>query len=66
MIEETLGVIQRGAPGECQLYEILVRLAGADQPVVEPHGCPSRLWLPPLPHLDDFKVGLLDQSVEAG
>src|SRR3989442_5541815 len=41
MIEETLRVIQRGAPGGCQLYDILVRLADADQPVVEPHGCPA-------------------------
>src|SRR6185503_19719466 len=36
-VEEACRVLQRGAPGEGQLHDLLVRLAGADDAVVLPH-----------------------------
>src|ERR1039457_3872835 len=65
-IEEACGVIQKGALGEGHLYDTLVGLAGADDPIVGPHRHPSgvRRFFP-LALLDDFRVGLLDQSAEA-
>src|SRR5216684_7504971 len=50
-------LLQRGALGEGHLHDALVRLAGADDAGVLPHRNPS-----PLPLLDHFGVGLLDES----
>src|SRR3954452_7102629 len=47
-VEETRGVLQGRALGEGHLHHVLVRLAGADDPGVLPHGN-----APPLPLLDD-------------
>src|SRR5258708_6797853 len=56
-VEEACRVLQRGALGEGHLHDILVRLTGADYSDVRPHRNPS-----PLPLLDHFGVGLLDES----
>src|ERR1700681_2416616 len=56
-VEEACRVLQRGALGEGHLHDILVRLAGADDSGVRPHRNPS-----PLPLLDHFGVGLLDED----
>src|SRR5438874_11814971 len=47
----------RGALGEGHLPDILVGLASADDSGVRPHRNPS-----PLPLLDHFGVGLLDEN----
>src|SRR3979490_3508419 len=54
-VEEARGILQRGALGEGQLHDALVRLTGADDAGVLPHRNPS-----PLPLLDHFRAGLLD------
>src|SRR6202047_4630543 len=51
------GVLHRAALGEGHLHDILVRLAGADYSGMRPHRNPS-----PLPLLDHFGVGLLDEN----
>src|SRR5215210_6517321 len=56
-VEEACRVLQRGALGEGHLHDILVRLTGADRSGVRPHRNPS-----PLPLLDHFGVGLLDEN----
>src|SRR6266849_10017961 len=56
-VEEAARVLQRGALGEGHLHDSLVRLTGADDAGVLPHRNPS-----PLPLLDHFRVGLLDES----
>src|SRR5258708_18931663 len=56
-VEEACRVLQRGALGEGHLHDILVRLTGADYSGVRPHRNP-----PPLPLLDRFGVGLLDEN----
>src|SRR5438876_1633831 len=56
-VEEAARVLQRGALGEGHLHDILVRLTGADHSGVRPHRNPS-----PLPLLDHFGVGLLDEN----
>src|SRR5438552_4027392 len=56
-VEEARRVLQRGALGEGHLHDILVRLTGADNSGVRPHRNPS-----PLPLLDHFGVGLLDEN----
>src|SRR6267142_3339037 len=56
-VEEACRVLQRGALGEGHLHDILVRLTGADYSGVRPHRNPS-----PLPLLDHFGVGLLDEN----
>src|ERR1700716_1502697 len=56
-VEEARRVLQRGALGEGHLHDILVRLTGADDSGVRPYRNPS-----PLPLLDHFGVGLLDES----
>src|SRR5438093_10163747 len=56
-VEEAGRVLQRGALGEGHLYDILVRLTGADHSGVRPYRNPS-----PLPPLDHFGVGLLDEN----
>src|SRR5947207_7929054 len=60
-VEEAARVLQRGALGEGQLHDSLVRLAGADDAGVLPHRNPS-----PLPHLDHVGEGLLDESSDPG
>src|SRR5438093_581176 len=45
--------------GEGHLHDILIRLTGADHSGVRPHRNP-----PPLPLLDHFGVGLLDENSE--
>src|SRR5260370_29022032 len=56
-VEEARSVLQRGALGEGQFYDSLVRLTGADDAGVLPHRNSS-----PLPLLDHFGVGLLDEN----
>src|SRR5438105_12214159 len=56
-VEEAGRVLQRGALGEGHLHDLLVRLTGADDSGVLPHRNPS-----PLPLLDHFGVGLLDET----
>src|SRR3977135_1959726 len=56
-VEEARRVLQRGALGEGQLHDILVRFTGADDSGVRPHRNPS-----PLPLLDPFGVGLPDET----
>src|SRR2546423_7100256 len=56
-VEEAARVRQLGALGEGQLHDSLVRLTGADDAGVLPHRNPS-----PLPLLDHFGVGLLDET----
>src|ERR1700675_728359 len=56
-VEEACRVLQRGALGEGHLHGILVRFTGADDSGVRPHRNPS-----PLPLLDHFGVGLLDET----
>src|SRR5205814_650957 len=51
-----------------QLHDVLVRLPGADDSVVRPHGDPhhSIRWLPPFHLLDHIWIGLLDERSDAG
>src|SRR5439155_3280164 len=56
-VEDTRRVFQRGAFGERHLHDILVRLASANDSGVRPYRNPS-----PLPFLDHFGVGLLDEN----
>src|SRR5438093_11566850 len=58
-VEEAGGVLQGGALGERHLHDVLVCLAGADDPVVRPDRGPH-----PLPLLEDVGVCLLDQSAD--
>src|SRR6201986_2033879 len=65
-VEESRGVVQRGALEERELDHALVRLAGADPTVVRPH---RHAWigrLSPLPLLDHIRVRLLDQAAHSG
>src|SRR3954469_7137996 len=55
-VEELGRVLQRSSFGEGQLHYRLVRLAGADDPVVRPYGSAH-----PLPLLDDVRVCLFDE-----
>ena len=62
-VEEARRVLQRGALGEGQLHDALVRLAGADDSGVLPHRNASRVRrLSPFHLLDHFGVGLLDEA----
>src|SRR5690242_691366 len=54
-IEEAGRILQRRAPGEGELHDLLVRFAGADDAVVRPDG------IHPLPFLDHVRVGFLDE-----
>src|SRR5262249_10551222 len=58
-VEEARRILQSRPFGEGHLHDVLVSLAGADQSVVRPYRNPS-----PLPLLDDFGIGLLDQGTE--
>src|SRR5450631_4026998 len=55
-VEQARRILQSRPLGEGHLHDALVSLAGADQSVVRPHRNPS-----PLPLLDDFRIGFLDQ-----
>src|ERR1700719_632139 len=58
-VEEGRRILQSCPFGEGHLHDVLVSLACADQSVVRPHRNPS-----PLPLLDDFGIGFLDQGPE--
>src|SRR5438309_6132859 len=58
-VEEAGGVLQGGALGERHLHDVLVCLAGADDPVVRPDRGPH-----PLPLLEAIGLCLLDQSAD--
>src|SRR5262245_8729448 len=58
-VEEARRVLQRGALCEGHLHDIRVRLTGADHSGMRPHRNPS-----PLPLLDHFGVGLLDENAD--
>src|SRR4029434_6415132 len=58
-VEEARRILQSRPFGEGHLHDVLVSLACADQSVVRPHRNPS-----PLPLLDDFGIGFLDQGTE--
>ena len=58
-VEEARRILQSRSFGEGHLHDVLVRLTRADHAVVRPHRNPS-----PLPLLDDFGVGFLDQGTE--
>src|SRR6516225_7496809 len=60
-VEQSRRVLERGALGESQLHDTLVRFAGADQSIVRPHRNTS-----PLPLLDHFGVRLLDENADMG
>src|SRR5215471_4864407 len=55
-VEELGRVLQRSPLGEGQLHYGLVRLAGADDPVVRPYGSAH-----PLPLLHDIRICLFDE-----
>src|SRR5262249_23378291 len=55
-VEELGRVLQQSSPGEGQLHYRLVRLAGADDPVVRPYGSSH-----PLSLLHDVPVCLFDE-----
>src|SRR5215471_1643418 len=59
-IEEPRRILQSRPICERHLHDALVGLAGADHSVVVPHGDAS-----PLPLLDDFGIGFLDQGAES-
>src|SRR5262245_46616999 len=59
-VEESRGVLQGRPLGEGHLHDALVGLARADDSVVRPHRNAS-----PLPFLDHFGIGFLDQGTEA-
>src|SRR6516225_11839035 len=58
-VEEARRILQSRPFGEGHLHDVLVGLACADQSVVRPHWNAS-----PLPLLDDFGIGFLDQGTE--
>src|SRR5262245_1763489 len=58
-VEESRRILQSRRFGEGHLHDVLVSLAGADHSVVLPHRNPS-----PLPLLDDFGIGFLEQGTE--
>src|SRR5215813_6006110 len=58
-VEEARRILQSRPFGEGHLHDVLVSLARADQSVVRPHRNAS-----PLPLLDDFGIGLLDQGTQ--
>src|SRR5262249_52585985 len=58
-VEEPRRILESRPLGEGHLHDTFVSLARADQTVVRPHRNSS-----PLPLLDDFRIGLLDQATE--
>src|SRR5262249_41427497 len=67
-VEEAGRVLERGALGESQLHDILVRLTGADDSGVRPHRDPQHRVrrLSPFHLLDHFGVGLFDENADPG
>src|SRR4051794_38000580 len=65
-VEQSGGILQRGALEERELHGALVRLAGADSTLVRPHRNPWIGRLSPLPLLDHLGVGTLDQGADPG
>src|SRR5262249_49835736 len=65
--EKACRVRERGAFGEGHFDDILVRLTGADDPVVRPHRNPGHRVrrLSPFHLLDHIGVGLLDEHSDA-
>src|SRR4051812_9870173 len=59
-VEELRRIVQRRALREGELHDVLVRLTGADDPVVLPHRNAA-----PLPRLLHVRIGLLDQLADA-
>src|ERR1700732_4172481 len=59
-VEEARRILQSRPFGEGHLHDVRVSLACANQSVVRPHRNPS-----PLPLLDAFGIGFLDQGTEA-
>src|SRR2546425_12848427 len=64
-VEETGRILQRRALGEGQLHNGLVRLAGADDPVVRPCGSARVRALHPLQLLDDVRACFLDKCAHS-
>src|SRR5438552_17350823 len=64
-VEETGWIVQRRALCEGQLHIGLVRLAGADDPVVRPCGNARVRGLHPLQLLDDVRVCFLDERAHS-
>src|SRR5206468_2536813 len=60
-IEETGRILERRAPGEGELHDLLVGLAGADDAVVRPDRGAWSGRLDPFPLLDDVRVRFLDE-----
>ena len=65
-VEQARRVCQRRALGEGHLHSALVDLTRADDPVVRPHGNPGARGFRPLPFLDHFGVGFLDDRADPG
>src|SRR4051812_35417819 len=65
-VEQSGGILQRGALEERELHGALVRLAGADPALVRPHRNPWIGRLSPLPLLDHVGVGLFDEGAKPG
>ena len=64
-VEEAFRVLQRSSLGEGHPHVVLVRLARANDPAVRPYRNAGGVrWLPPFDLLDDFGVGLLDESTD--
>src|SRR5207244_7867029 len=55
-VEETCRIYEKRTLGECQLHDLLVGFAGADDAVVRPDRSAH-----PLPLLDDVRVCFLDE-----
>ena len=64
-VEQSLGFLQLGPSSECQLHHLLVGLARTDDPPLSPVERPDRRS-PPLPLLDDSRVGLADERADLG
>ncbi len=60
-VEQARGVRQSDSPGGGQLHGSLVGLTSADDPGMLPHRNPA-----PLPRLDNFGAGLLDEASDPG
>src|ERR1700744_403549 len=58
-VEQARGVLERGALGKGQLHDAFVGLPGADDSIVGPHRNAA-----PLPLLDHFTIGLLDETAD--
>src|SRR5205814_1635249 len=64
-VEETGRILQRRAPGEGKLHDVLIGFAGADDAVVRPHRGAGFGWFDPLPLLEDVRVCFLDERAQS-